>query len=65
MFKKFTGEDVAGQTQAKSSVQRSIKAKIVSEYPALEGGIIDELLPKKAPMFIVKWYVGKVVHWPG
>ena len=57
MFKKFTLDDISGQTQVKSSVQRGIKAKIGEQYSLLaENEVLDELLPKKAPMFIVKWY---------
>ncbi|RUS14384.1 PUA domain-containing protein [Endogone sp. FLAS-F59071] len=55
MFKKFNfRDDVAGQSQVKTSVQRSIRAKILAQYPLL-GPIIDDLLPKKTPMVLVKW----------
>ncbi|KAL2915095.1 translation machinery-associated protein 20 [Polyrhizophydium stewartii] len=54
MFRKFnTKEDIAGQTQVKSSVQRSIRTKILEQYPALEPHI-EDLLPKKSPLFLVK-----------
>ena len=56
MFKKFTNDDISGQTQVKSSVQRAIKAKISEQYPLLEGEVLDTILPKKASMFTVKWY---------
>lgn len=54
MFKKFTAEDVSGQTQVKSSVQRGIKAKILEQFPTMEGDVLDSLLPKKASMYITK-----------
>ncbi|KAJ3254813.1 hypothetical protein HK103_006803 [Boothiomyces macroporosus] len=54
MFKKFNPkQDISGQTQAKSSVQRNIRAKILDQMPLLEPHI-EEILPKKAPLFIVK-----------
>jgi PUA domain protein len=53
MFKKFTKQDIHGQTQAKSSVMRAIKQSIVEQYPLLEEHI-DELLPKKQPLYLVK-----------
>eukprot|EP00842_Homolaphlyctis_polyrhiza_P002311 jgi/Hompol1/3080/HPOL_001555-RA len=54
MFRKFnTKEDVAGQTQVKSSVQRAIRNKIIEQFPLLEP-VIEELLPKKSPLFLVK-----------
>ncbi|KAH8548025.1 PUA-like domain-containing protein [Umbelopsis sp. PMI_123] len=54
MFKKFSfSENIAGQTQLKSSVQRGIRAKIIEQYPSLEP-ILDDLMPKKTPIVLVK-----------
>eukprot|EP01089_Gocevia_fonbrunei_P023460 TRINITY_DN991_c0_g1_i2.p1 TRINITY_DN991_c0_g1~~TRINITY_DN991_c0_g1_i2.p1 ORF type:complete len:181 (+),score=37.24 TRINITY_DN991_c0_g1_i2:62-604(+) len=54
MFKKFTSEEnIAGQNQAKTSVARSIKNKILADYPKLEP-FVDEIFPKKTPVFLVK-----------
>ncbi|EGF78855.1 hypothetical protein BATDEDRAFT_90296 [Batrachochytrium dendrobatidis JAM81] len=54
MFKKFNlKEDIAGQTQVKSSVQRNFRAKIVEQFPLL-APYIDDLIPKKDPVFLVK-----------
>lgn len=54
MFRKFDfDEDVSGQTQVKSSVQRAIKSKIVEQSPVLED-VIDEMLPKKATLVQLK-----------
>ena len=47
MFKRFSIEEsVSSTSQVKNSVQRSIQAQIISQYPPLEP-IIDEILPKK------------------
>ncbi|KAL1925788.1 uncharacterized protein VTP21DRAFT_671 [Calcarisporiella thermophila] len=54
MFKKFNAkEDISGQNQLKSSIQRGIRTKLLEQMPALEG-IIDEILPKKTPIVLVK-----------
>jgi malignant T-cell-amplified sequence len=47
-------EDVASQSQVKSSVQRAIRAKLLEQYPNLES-VIEEVLPKKAHVVLVKW----------
>ncbi|KAF9585714.1 Malignant T-cell-amplified sequence 1 [Lunasporangiospora selenospora] len=55
MFKKFSiKDDVTGHTQVKSSVQRSIRAKILDQYKAGIEGIIDDVMPKKVPLFLMK-----------
>ncbi|CAG8694804.1 5868_t:CDS:2 [Dentiscutata erythropus] len=54
MFKKFNiKEDVATQSLVKTSVQRGIRAKILEQYKKLEP-VIDEVLPKKASLVLVK-----------
>ncbi|EIE80762.1 hypothetical protein RO3G_05467 [Rhizopus delemar RA 99-880] len=56
MFKKFNfSENIAGQSQLKSSVQRNIRAKLGDEYPGLET-ILDDLIPKKQPIIQIKGY---------
>jgi len=50
MFKKFAASDCSQSSQVKSSAQRGIKAKITEHHPALED-IIDEVLPKKPPLY--------------
>eukprot|EP01038_Epipyxis_sp_PR26KG_P004751 gene4751-6663_t len=48
MFKKFSiDENVSSISQVKNSVQRTIIANIVSQYPLLED-CIDSILPKKS-----------------
>ncbi|XP_074596071.1 malignant T-cell-amplified sequence 1 homolog [Brevipalpus obovatus] len=53
MFKRFDDSSVSGTTQLKSSVQKGIRNKIVEQYPAIEE-YIDEILPKKESLKIVK-----------
>merc|ERR1719159_724862 len=52
-FKSFTLDDVVGQNQVKSSVQRGIRNSILETYPRLEP-VMDELWPAKAKMVIAK-----------
>jgi PUA domain protein len=55
MFKKFDEkENISGTTQLKSSVQKSIRAKIIETYPHIED-FMDGVLPKKDAFKIVKW----------
>lgn len=55
MFKKFDEkESISGTTQLKSSVQKSIRAKIIETYPHIEE-FMDLILPKKDAFKIVKW----------
>jgi len=54
MFKKFIAKDeISGTSQLKSSVQRSIRAKVLDAYPAIEPHI-DVILPKKESIVLVK-----------
>ncbi|AMD20751.1 HDR008Cp [Eremothecium sinecaudum] len=53
MFKKFSKEDIHTRTKVKSSVQRSLKTKLVEQFPKLEP-VIDELIPKKAELQVIK-----------
>ncbi|XP_003391993.1 PREDICTED: malignant T-cell-amplified sequence 1-like [Amphimedon queenslandica] len=54
MFKKFSHlEDVTGQNQAKSSVVRGIRSKVIEQYPSIEQ-YIDDILPKKEPVTVIK-----------
>eukprot|EP00735_Rhodelphis_limneticus_P004077 TRINITY_DN15629_c0_g1::TRINITY_DN15629_c0_g1_i1::g.18678::m.18678 TRINITY_DN15629_c0_g1::TRINITY_DN15629_c0_g1_i1::g.18678 ORF type:complete len:183 (+),score=69.28,sp/Q6DER1/MCTS1_XENTR/57.14/2e-69,PUA/PF01472.15/2e-15 TRINITY_DN15629_c0_g1_i1:95-643(+) len=52
-FKKFSPEEVGGMTQVKTSVQRGIRSKLVEQMPYL-ADYVDDILPKKEPMFIAK-----------
>lgn len=53
MFKKFSKEDIHSRSNVKSSIQRTLKSKLVSQYPALEP-VIDELIPKKSHIELIK-----------
>jgi hypothetical protein len=54
---RFTDkENVSGVVQAKSTVIKSIRNKLVEDYPYIED-YIDDILPKKDNVRIIKWYV--------
>ncbi|EDO16000.1 hypothetical protein Kpol_499p28 [Vanderwaltozyma polyspora DSM 70294] len=53
MFKKFSKEDIHSRSKVKSSIQRTLKSKLVSQYPQLEE-VIDELIPKKSQIELIK-----------
>ena len=54
MFKKFNEkENVSGVIQAKSTVIKQIRTKLIDDYPYIED-YIDEILPKKDNVRIVK-----------
>lgn len=52
--RRFDQSSVTSKSQVKSSVQRGIRNSIVEQYPELEEEI-EVLLPKKEPLFVVKW----------
>lgn len=51
---RFEDTNVSGVTQLKSSVQKGIKNRLVEQFPYLEN-YIDEIIPKKENLRIVKW----------
>ena len=54
MFKRFSErENVSSHSQLKSSALRAVRARIIEQYPPIEE-IIDELFPKKSPVFLYK-----------
>jgi len=54
MFKKFSvSESVSGQSLAKTSVQRNLRRSVSECVPALDP-ILDELIPKKQPIHVVR-----------
>jgi PUA domain protein len=53
MFKKFSKDDIHTRTNVKSSVAKTLKAKLVKQYPLLEEHI-DELIPKKVAVSLYK-----------
>lgn len=54
IFRFDEKESVSGILQLKSSVQKGIRAKLLEQYPFLEG-YIENILPKKDTLKIVKW----------
>ena len=46
-------EDLGGMTPIKSSVQRSLRSKLVEWYPGIESEL-EEIIPKKANLMQVK-----------
>ena len=53
-FKRYTPEEMVSTTsQCKSSVARSIRARLLQDFPAIED-VIDELMPKKSPTILAK-----------
>merc|ERR1719198_1381191 len=54
MFKGFAAEDVSGQNQVKSSVQRGIRQKIVETYPRIEAVLDSHIWTKKDTMVVAK-----------
>jgi len=53
MFKKFTASDISGQTVLKSSVQRSIRANILTQW-TIDPETLELVWPKKEPLMHVK-----------
>ncbi|KAJ2651675.1 translation machinery-associated protein 20 [Coemansia sp. RSA 1250] len=54
MFKKFNlAESISGKTQVKASTVRSLRTKLVEQFPQLEPHV-DEILPKKSPLVQIK-----------
>lgn len=45
---------MSGVVQAKSTVIKQIRAKLIEDYPHIED-YIDEILPKKDNVRIIKW----------
>lgn len=53
MFKKFTKADVHSRSNIKSSVQRGLKSKFVSQFEDLEPAI-ESIIPKKSQVVQIK-----------
>ncbi|KAH9842890.1 uncharacterized protein C8Q71DRAFT_853408 [Rhodofomes roseus] len=54
MFKKFSpSSDVSGQTSLKSSVQRSIRSGLLSQWK-IDPETLEQIWPKKEPLTLVK-----------
>ena len=46
--------DVSGSNQAKSSVVRAVRAKLLELYPPL-ADYMEDIIPKKEAVQIIKW----------
>lgn len=53
LYRFSFSENIAGQSQLKSSVQRAVRTKLQDQFPTLEP-IMDELIPKKTPIIQIK-----------
>eukprot|EP01121_Diplochlamys_sp_Union-15-3_P013539 TRINITY_DN420_c0_g1_i4.p1 TRINITY_DN420_c0_g1~~TRINITY_DN420_c0_g1_i4.p1 ORF type:complete len:124 (-),score=3.02 TRINITY_DN420_c0_g1_i4:287-658(-) len=53
MFKKFSKESLTSRSQPKRSAIRMMRKKIQETYPTIEP-YLDEILPAKAPVVLVK-----------
>eukprot|EP00922_Rhytidocystis_sp_ex-Travisia-forbesii_P006292 GHVS01009123.1.p1 GENE.GHVS01009123.1~~GHVS01009123.1.p1 ORF type:complete len:182 (+),score=28.98 GHVS01009123.1:122-667(+) len=53
MMKRFGVEDISSQNQMKSSFQRSMRSKVLEQFPRLEPVIYD-ILPKKTQLAAAK-----------
>lgn len=47
-------ENVSSSSQAKNSVTRTIRAKLIEQMPNIEI-ILDTIMPKKSQVYILKW----------
>ena len=67
MFRKFSNEEnIKTASPVRSSEQRSIRAQIVQQYPALEE-FVDDIFPKKESLIVCKCkdYVQMLVDQSG
>eukprot|EP00389_Voromonas_pontica_P002235 GDKH01003310.1.p1 GENE.GDKH01003310.1~~GDKH01003310.1.p1 ORF type:complete len:181 (-),score=23.53 GDKH01003310.1:98-640(-) len=53
MMKRFGPDEISTQNQMKSSVQRSLRTKVLECFPRLEP-VIDEIIPKKCNLIQAK-----------
>ena len=55
MFRKYSKEEnIKTASAVRSSEQRSIRALVLQQYPALEP-YIEDIFPKKASLIVCKW----------
>eukprot|EP00388_Colpodella_angusta_P019657 GDKJ01049170.1.p1 GENE.GDKJ01049170.1~~GDKJ01049170.1.p1 ORF type:complete len:183 (+),score=46.10 GDKJ01049170.1:25-573(+) len=53
MFRKFGPGNVSSSNIMKSSAQRNVRQQIIEDYPRISE-VIDEILPKKAQLYLAK-----------
>ena len=56
-------ENVSGVNNVKSSVQKSVRHKLLEQMPHIET-FLDDILPKKEALRIAKWCVTVAAHTP-
>ncbi len=56
MIRFVPSTDISGFNQAKSSVVRGVRAKLLLQYPLL-ADYIDDIIPKKEAVQIIKWWI--------
>lgn len=56
MHRFSPSSDISGQTSLKSSVQRSIRSGILSQWK-IDPEAFEQIWPKKEPLTLVKWLV--------
>lgn len=54
MFKKLTKQDIKGESPMKSSFSRNLKQELLNKYPNMTAEQLDEILPKKKPISLIK-----------
>jgi hypothetical protein len=54
VYRFESSTDVSGFNQAKSSVVRGVRAKLLDLYPPL-ADYMDDIIPKKEPVQVIKW----------
>lgn len=54
LFRFEPSTDISGFNQAKSSVVRGVRAKLLDQYPPLAEHM-DEIIPKKEAVQLLKW----------
>lgn len=53
LYRFSFSENIAGQSQLKSSVQRNIRIKLNEQYPKIES-VLEDLMPKRTPIIQIK-----------
>ena len=48
-------EDVRSHAMVKASIARGIKSELVERYSDVLGETLDQMFPKKEPIYLMKW----------
>ncbi len=63
-FRFDQSTEISGFNQAKSSMVRGVRAKLLDQYPPLADHM-DDVISKKEAVQIIKWCVSPPPHPPG